>query len=62
MDKKGNVYLFCRMQAVTAALFLLSALILAVSFLSGLSERRPVWLWAAVLRYWPPSAGSIIYG
>ena len=47
MDKKGNVYLFCRMQAVTAALFLLSALILAVSFLSGLSEGRPVWLWTA---------------
>ena len=47
MDKKGNVYLFCRMQAVTAALFILSAVILGASFFSGLSEGRTAWLWTA---------------
>lgn len=47
MDKKGNVYLFCRMQAVTAVLFILSAVILGASFFSGLSEGRTAWLWTA---------------
>ena len=47
MDKKGNVYLFCRMQAVTAALFIMSAVILGASFFSGLSEGRTAWLWTA---------------
>ena len=62
MDKKGNVYLFCRMQAVTAALFILSAVILGASFFSGLSEGGQPGCGQPAFWCWPASGGSITYG